>query len=67
MDDRFCYDEIMRGREENPHSNRCPILNKEFRDRLCPSDGVSQCPDCPFKEDFNKDEPEEDLDGEIYW
>ena len=54
MDDRFCYDEIMREREENPHSNRCPILNKEFRDRLCPSDGISQCLDCPFKEDESK-------------
>ena len=66
FDDRFNYEEIMNEREENSIKNRCPILNKEFRDRVCPSDGVSSCKDCPFTEK-KTEEVKDNKNNEFYW
>ena len=50
---RFSYEETMREREMLREiegiNNLCPFLNEQFKNRCCPSDGISKCEDCPLK------------------
>lgn len=50
----WSYEEEMRHREKERIrgiKNQCPIINlPQYKDRCCPSDGISKCKDCPFLE-----------------
>ena len=51
----WTYEGEMTEREELRQQgidNLCAVIaNPEFAGRLCPADGVSQCDDCPFREE----------------
>jgi hypothetical protein len=56
MRNNWSYEEEMNDRERRRvlegEENQCSVIgDSKFEGRCCPSDGESQCSDCPFKEE----------------